>query len=170
MATCTTAGCVNAAYAKIAKPEVVARIVYYSNLLRLRPGDRVASHHLLSNIPVNDEEYTRLSALGELLYPDETTREIDAVGQAYWHMSRNLARSLKLYPGFLPAFIRYGLIAANSPAEDDYPNWAARVCRSNPGRFLKAFETLSPKDRHYIAKHIIQPKGCKQIAFPEAGQ
>jgi len=167
MATCKTIQCVKATYTKIPRPEVVARIVYYTNLLRLQPGDRAASCALLKNIPATDDEYEHLTTLDGNLYQDETDAEIGAAGQAYWHMSRNLAHALKVCPRFLPAFIRYGILAMPNP-HDDYPNWAARVCRSNPSRFLKAFETLGPKDRHYIAKHIIEPKGCKQIAFPEA--
>jgi len=167
MATCKIVRCVKAAYTEIPRPEVVARIVYYTNLLRLRPGDRGASCALLENIPATDDEYERLTTLDGNLYQDETDAETGAVGQAYWHMSRNLARALKVCPRFLPVFIRYGVLAMPNP-HDDYPNWAARVCRSNPSRFLKAFETLSPKDRHYIARYVIEPEGCKQIAFPEA--
>ena len=167
MATCKTIRCVKAAYTEIPRPEAVARIVYYTNLLRLRPGDRAASCALLEDIPATEGEYERLTTLDGNLYQDETDAEIGAVGQAYWHMSRSLAHALKVCPRFLPAFIRYGILAMPNP-HDDYPNWATRVCRSDPTHFLEAFETLSPKDRHYIAKHIIQPKGCKQIAFPEA--
>jgi hypothetical protein len=167
MASCKGVRCVKANYAKIAKPEVVARIVYYTNILRLRPVDRAASCGLLANIPTTNNEYERLTMLDGNLSEDETDAEIGAVGQAYWHMSGNLARPLKLCPRFLTGFIRYGRLAMPNH-HDDYPNWAARVCRSNPSHFLKAFEALSPEDRRYIANYIIQPSGCKQIAFPEA--
>jgi hypothetical protein len=166
MATCKTVGCVDATYAKIAKPETLARIVYYSGLLRLRPGDRTASLGLLSNIPKENEDQSRLSLL-PVSYVGETTAENVAIAQTYWDYSKNLARALKLFPRFLPAFIGYGRLAIRDH-HDNYPNWAARVCRSNPNRFLEAFETLSPEDRHYVAKYVIQPSGCKQIAFPEA--
>lgn len=168
MATCKTVGCVKAAYGKVENPEIVARIVYYTNILRLQPEDRTASRGLLANIPTTDDEDARFSALTGNLYGGETDAEISAVGQAYWHRSRNLARALKVCPRFLPAFIRYGVITGPAITENDYPDWVTRVCRSGPNRFLKAFETLSVKDQHYIAKHIIQPEGCKQIAFPEA--
>lgn len=167
MATCKSMGCVKANYARIANPEIVARIVYYTNRLRLDPGDRAASCGLLAHIPETGNEYDRLTTLDGFLYDDETTEEIDAVGQAYWHMSRNLAHALEVCPHFLPAFIRYGRLAIQNH-HDDYPDWAARVCRSNPSRFLKAFETLSSNDRHYIAKYIIQPESCKQIGTHEA--
>lgn len=168
MATCKTVGCLKQNYAKIRKLEIVARIVYYSNLLRLQPSSRKAAYGLLTNMPTNDNQYTRLGTLEGSLFEDETDTQIRAVGDAAWSMSRNLARSLKIYPCFLPAFIRYGLIAAPNPVEDDYGDWVAQVCRSNPTRFLRAFKTLSSKDQQYVAKYIIQPVGCKQIAVPEA--
>lgn len=167
MATCKAVQCVTAAYAGIRRPEAVARIVYYTNLLRLRPGDGAASRGLLENIPATADEYERLTTLDGNLYQGETDAEIGAVGQAYWHMSRNLAHALEVCPRFLPAFIRYGILAMPNP-HDRYANWAVQMCRSNPSRFLGAFQTLSPDDRRYIAKHIIQPRGCRQIAFPEA--
>lgn len=164
MATCKSVRCVKAAYTKITRPEIVAKIVYYTNILRFDPGESAASCGLLANIPATGNEYDRLSTLTGFVYANETTRAIEAVAQAYWGMSKNLARALKACPRFLPAFIRYGRVAVQNH-QDDYPDWAARVCRSNPSRFLKAFETLSPKDRHYIARYVIQPRGCKQIAI-----
>ncbi len=167
MATCNDIPCVRAEYGKIAKPEIVARIVYFTNILRLRPGDPSASCGLLESMPRNYDEYTSVTTLDSNLYADETDVQIGAVGQAYWHMSRNLAHALNACPRFLPGFIRSGIVAIPN-AHDDYPNWAARVCRSNPKRFLQAFDTLSAKDRAYITEVIIQPRGCKQLAFPEA--
>jgi hypothetical protein len=166
MATCESAGCVKATYAKMAGPDIVARVVYFTNLLRLNPGDRVAARGLLQNIPRTGRQDARLIVLSTNMYPGETDAEIRAVGRAYWNFSRNLAHGLRLHPEFLPSFIRYGTIAL-SP-HSTYPNWATQVCRANPGRFLRAFETLSAQDRRYIAKYVIQPKGCKQVAFPEA--
>ena len=166
IATCKAVSCIDTTYAKIGKPETLARIVYYSSLLRLRPGDRAASIGLLSNIPKENEDHSRLSLL-PVSYVGETTAENVAVAQTYWNFSKNLAHALSVCPHYLPSFIRYGRLAIRDH-HDDYPNWAARVCRSNPSRFIRAFETLSPEDQHYIAKYVIQPRGCKQIAFPEA--
>lgn len=166
MATCKTVACVRHAYAKIRKPDIVARIVYFSRLLALRPGDADAALGLLQNIPRTEDENGQMIILATTMYPDETDAEIEIVGQAFWHYSRNLVHALRLHPEFLPAFIRYGTIAL-SP-HSTYPNWAAKVCRSDPKRFLRAFQALSPKNRAYIAHYVIQPHGCKQIAFPEA--
>lgn len=167
MAMCKSAGCITQSYARIAKPEIVARIVYYSNLLRLQRSSRRAAYGLLANIPTNDDQYSRLTRLAENLFQDETDAQIEAVAEADWHFSRDLAQSVKLYPQFLPAFIRYGRIAIQD-AHDDYANWAARVCRSNPNQFVQAFQSLRPADKDYISHFVIEPKGCKQVAFPEA--
>lgn len=166
MAMCDTAECVNAAYSRIRHPDLVARLVLYSNLARLDPSDREAGCHLLANLPKTGRAFGMLSSLGVPLYPDETYAEQVAVSDAYWQLNRRLAKALKCCPGNLPAFIRYGHLAIRD-SHNDYPNWAVRVCRSNPSHFLEAFETLSLEDQHYIAKYVIEPKGCKQIAFPE---
>lgn len=167
MAMCNTEACVNASYSKIRHPDAVAHLVLYSNLVRLNPSNKDAGCHLLANLPKTSLAFAKFSGLGVPLYPDETYEEQVAVSAAYWHLNQRLAKALKCCPGYLPAFIAYGRLAIRD-SHNDYPNWASRVCRSNPSRFLKAFETLSPKDQHYIAKYVIQPKGCKQIAFPEA--
>lgn len=166
MATCKTVACIREAYAAVREHDLITNIVYYANLLRLRPSDRCAARGLLHSIPQNIEENARMSVLGTSMYPAETDKEIKTVGQALWHFDRNLAHAVKLCPRFLPEFVRYGTVALSPVSK--YPNWAARVCRSNPKRFLKAFRTLSEKDQQYIAKYVIQPEGCKQIAFPEA--
>lgn len=166
MATCKIAACVKRTYSKIHKPEIVARIVYFSRLLALDRKDAKAALGLLQNIPQTEGENRQMILLATVMYPGETNKDIDAVGQTYWHFSRNLALALRMHPELLPAFVQYGTIALTP--HSTYPNWAAKVCRSNPERFLKAFRTLSPKDRRYIAKYVVQPEGCKQIAFPEA--
>ena len=167
MASCKSIGCIKSVYAKIEKPEVVARIVYFTNMLRLQSGNKDYSCGLLTNMPQSDNGYIKLTTLASNLYMDESDKQIDMVGLAYWHMSRNLAQALKVCPKYLAAFIRYGQIAMPN-MHDPYPGWVTHVCKRNPGRFIKAFQTLSPKARHYISHYIIQPKGCKQIAVQEA--
>lgn len=166
MATCKTIACINTSYAKISKPEMVARIVYYTNLLRIDPKSQSASHGLLLNIPRTGRQNAHLIVLSTNMYPGETDGEISAVGQAYWNFNQNLAHALRLHPEFLPAFIRYGTVALT--LQSTYPKWATRVCKLNPERFLRAFRTLRVKDQQYIAKYVMQPKGCKQIFYPEA--
>jgi len=164
MSMCRTRPCVRKEYARVLKPQVVSQVVYYSKLLALQPKSKPAACGLLRSIPRSEEE-NDLSQLGTSLYPGESDREIKATDRASWHFSRNLAHALKLCPQYLPQFIQYGTIAL-SPT-NSYPNWAARVCRSNPKRFLQAYRTLSAKDQQYIAKYVIHPESCKQIAYPE---
>jgi len=164
MSLCQTVRCVRKEYAGISKPQVVSQVAYYSKLLTLQPDSKTAACGLLRSIPRSEEE-NDLGQLNTSLYPGESYAEIVATGRAFWKFSRNLAHALKLCPQYLPQFIQYGTIAL-SPT-NSYPNWAARVCRSNPKRFVKAFHTLGAKDQQYIAKYVIHPESCKQIAYPE---
>ncbi len=163
MSACRTTGCVRKVYATISRQEIVARVGYYSKLLALQPDSKPAACGLLRSIPRTEDE--DIEQLNTSLYPGESYAEIVATGRAFRKFNRNLAHALKLCPQYLPQFIKYGTIAL-SPT-NSYPNWAARVCRSNPKRFLQAFRTLSAKDQEYIADVVIRPKDCKQIAFPE---
>jgi hypothetical protein len=165
MSMCRTTQCVRETYAGISKPENLARVAYYSSLLALQPESKPAACGLLRNMPRTGSDNALLAFLATSLYPGESVAEIKATGPASWNFSRNLAHALKLCPQYLPEFIQYGTIAL-SPTSS-YPNWAGRVCRSNPKRFLKAYRTLSAKDQRYITKYVIHPNGCKQIAFPE---
>lgn len=165
ISTCRTARCVRKGYASNSKHGIVARIAYYSKLLALQPESKSAACGLLRSIPRTQQQSNDLGILEANMYPGESDSDIRAAGEAYWNFSRNLAHALKLCPQYLPQFIRYGTLAI-SPT-NSYPNWAARVCRSNPKRFLQAFRTLSAKDQEYIADVVIRPKDCKQIAFPE---
>jgi len=165
MSTCRTTRCVRKEYAAISEQGILARVAYYSKLLALQPKSKPAACGLLRSIPRTGSDNALLAFLATSLYPGESVAEMDATGRASWNFSRNLAHALKFCPQYLPHFIQYGTIAL-SPTSS-YPNWAARVCRSNPKRFLQAFHTLSAKDQQYIAKYVIHPKGCKQIAYPE---
>ncbi|MGH9474039.1 MAG: hypothetical protein ACRD2F_02715 [Terriglobales bacterium] len=42
-----------------------------------------------------------------------------------------------------------------------------KICRANPKRFLHAFRQLSPPDQCYFSHRVLDPHGCKQLAFPE---
>lgn len=165
MSMCHTVRCVQKEYAGISKPQLASRVAYYSKLLALQPDSKPAACALLQSIPRTREEEADIELLNTILYPGESDAEIDATGRAASNFSRNLAHALKLCPQYLPQFIQYGAIAL-SPTSS-YLNWAARVCRSNPKRFLQALRTLSVKDQQYIAKYVIHPEGCKQIAYPE---
>lgn len=167
MACCRSTRCIKAQYSRIRKPGTVARIVYYSKLIALSPSDAAAALGLLKNFPRSEDENGELIGLQMSMYDDETTRQMNAVAQIYWKFNQRLAQALRSHPQFLARFIKYGEIGFLD-AQSDYPDWAARVCRRNPSAFLKAFSTLPSKDRSYIAEHIIQPRGCKQIAIPEA--
>lgn len=167
MACCRSTRCIKAQYSRIRKPGTIARIVYYSKLLDISPSDSAAELGLLKNLPRTEETNEELISLQVSMYGDETTEQMNAAGRIYWKFNRILAQALRSHPQFLARFIKYGEIGFLD-AQSDYPDWAARVCRRNPSAFLKAFSTLPSKDRGYIAKHIIQPRGCKQIAIPEA--
>ncbi|HZT72649.1 MAG TPA: hypothetical protein VE996_03270 [Terriglobales bacterium] len=135
--------------------------------MALRPRDANAALGLLRNIPKWDCDQTELLRLAGSIFEDETDSDIIAVGRAYWHLSENLARALRLHPEFLAAFIQYGQIAILTP-NDPYPSLVSRICRADPSRFERAFKSLPDKDQRYISSVIIQPQGCKQIAVPEA--
>lgn len=167
MAQCRTVACVRRVYAKLRHPEVIARLVYYTSLQRLEPDNRHAACGLLRNMPRGGRAYPRLLYLGGYIAPGESEDQVLALGQSYWRLNGHLAQAMKLCPGHLPAFIKYGETAFADP-HNDYGDWAAKICRANPKRFLRALRTLSPPDQCYFSHRIIDPHGCKEIAVPEA--
>jgi hypothetical protein len=114
-------------------------------------------------MPQTGHQFEGLLSTGGALYPTESVREIRALSDVYWGLNGRLVAALRLFPGYLAAFVAYGRLAMRDP-HNDYPDWAARVCRSDTKRFLEAFHMMSKRDQHYIARHVIQPRGCTQIA------
>lgn len=89
MAMCQTVVRVKANYARVPKPEIAARFVYYSKLLELMPKDREAAKGLINTLPRDEKQANRLSMLGGSLYLGETGNEIGMIAR-YAHGSEVL--------------------------------------------------------------------------------
>jgi hypothetical protein len=163
MATCTTSACVRSEYAKVARRGSLTRLARSFNLIRTGDRSRAAACSLLRDMPRSGSQYDRLGLLGGFLYAGESVRQINATGQLFWHLSDYLAVAVARCPERLAAFIAYGRVAIRNH-EDDYPDRVALVCRQNPKRFSMAFKSLPPADRRYVARYVIHPDGCRQIA------
>lgn len=168
IASCQSAACATAAFRRIHRPDTAAKVVYYTELLALRPHERRYALDLLLITPKSECEMITLFNLNSSLFKAESFLDMRRVGSAYDNLSRNFAAALNSYPEFFPRFLKFGEVALNDSCSDDYPAVVTHVCQTNPGRFRRAFETLSKADQAYISKFIIKPNSCKQIAVSEA--
>ncbi|MGH9474037.1 MAG: hypothetical protein ACRD2F_02705 [Terriglobales bacterium] len=117
-------------------------------------------------MPASRLAYSNFLYLSTYIAPNETQAQLDALSGNGWYFNEHLAAAMKLCPGHLADFIHYGETAFGDP-HNDYANWAAKICRANPKRFLHAFWKLSPQDQCYFSHRVLDPHGCKQIDFPE---
>jgi hypothetical protein len=144
------------------------RTVIYEKWLLLQPSSLDAAKGLLENIPTTDREVMLLFTLPDW-HEGATTSEAQMESLDHLHTvwPRLLARAVQRLPGFLPAYIRYGLLAGDD-IHSDYTGYEQEVCRSDSKRFEAAFLTLSTSDQAYIRKHVFNPSGCKPIFLSEA--
>lgn len=167
MLQCRTAACLRPFRPAAQRAGEAARLAYFSRMLALLPGDRRAARGLLLNLPTSSwQPLSELGWLGTTLWEGETPAQMIAAGRPFESLSQHAASAVLLFPEFMPRFLLYGLLAIQNP-HDPFPDWAARACSSNPGRFRRAFHTLNLEEQRRFAKFIVQPRGCKQVGFPE---
>ncbi len=128
MAQCRSAACVRRAYTRLAHPGIIARLVYYTKLLRLQPKNREAACGLLGSMPASRLAYSNFLYLSTYISPSETQAQLNALSGNGWYFNEHLAAAMKLCPGHLADFIHYGEMAFGNP-HNDYANWAQNLPR-----------------------------------------
>lgn len=167
---CRTDACLRSFRYALRPGSQLTRLVYFSQFLKLHPGNAEASAGLLRNLPSGPSgrsTYSQLIALGTQLWVEETPAEIVAGGRPLELLTGQAAAAIKNNHRYLAKFLKYGLIAITNP-HDRYGEAAETVCKKNPQSFSKAFHNLTLDQRVRYRKYIVDPVGCKQVAFAEA--
>jgi hypothetical protein len=166
MSLCGDVECLNA-YRQQAGSTKLGRIVYYEKWILLEPS-KTAAEGLLHNIPVSEAEQSQMMTLPDW-HQDATksTKDMESLAQIYEHWPHSLANAVMMFPQYLPAYIRYGLLAPND-VHSDYTGNEERVCRNDPAQFQAAFERLDGKTQAHLRKHVFNPEKCRAIFITEA--
>ena len=165
MSTCRDMPCLDAHRERVGNSKL-ARIVYYEKWILLERS-KAAAEGLLRNLPQTESEQSQMMTLGDR--HDDATKsknEIAALAEIYENWPRSIADAVIVFPQFLPAYIRYGLLARND-IHSDYTGNEERVCHADPARFQAAFERLDRKTQAELRKHVFNPDKCRAIFVAE---
>jgi len=160
---CPKVPCLNA-YREQVGVGKLARIVFYEKWILLEPS-RTAAEGLLRNLPESEAEQSQLMSLRDAA----TNSKEDSAGLAeiYRSWPRSIADAVIVFPQYLPAYLRFGLLAPND-IHSDYTGNEERVCRKDPARFRAAFEYLNGKTQVHLRKYVFDPEKCRAIFVSEA--
>ena len=163
---CGDVECLNA-YREKAGSTKLARIVYYEKWLLLEPS-RTAAEGLLHNIPASESEQSQMMMLPSW-HDDATksTKDMESLAGIYQNWPRSIANAVMAFPQYLPAYIRYGLLAPND-VHSDYTGNEERVCHNDPARFQAAFDSLDRKTQSRLRKFVFNPEKCRAIFISES--
>ena len=159
IAACQSIACLTAH-----QPAIHNRIewtVLYANWLLLKPSSREAARGLLENMPATDQEQMFMFTL-PVWHKGATTsdEQLARLDDIYNEWPRLLSLAVLRWPEFLPAYIRYGKLAAQY-LHTDYTDYEQKVCKKDRSGFDSAFHTLSAEDQALIRRFVFDPDGCQ---------
>jgi len=77
-----------------------------------------------------------------------------------------MAKAVLLVPKKMSVYVEFAPETLNP--EEDYAVQMKAVCLGNHKGFAQAVAGLPTRDRDWFIGHILNPKGCRVLAFPEA--
>jgi hypothetical protein len=165
MAKCSDMTCLDS-YREQVGNHKLAKIVFYEKWLLLEHA-KAAAEGLLRNLPQTETEESQLMTLRD--WHDDSTKsneELTALADIYEKWPESIADGVLVFPQFLPAYIRYGLLARND-IHSDYTGNEERVCHADPPSFQAAFYRLDRKSQSELRKFVFNPEKCRAIFFSE---
>ena len=160
---CPDLPCLNA-YREQGGGSKLARIVFYEKWILLAPS-RTAAEGLLRNLPESEAEQAQMMTLRDA--PTNSKEDSSALAGIYQSWPSSIADAVIAFPQYLPAYLRFGLLAPND-IHSDYTGNEERVCRKDPARFRAAFEYLNGKTQAHLRKFVFDPEKCRAIFVSEA--
>ena len=142
----------------------LARIVFYEKWILLELS-RTAAEGLLRNLPESEAEQAQMMTLRDAA--TNSKEDSSALAEIYQSWPSSIADAVIAFPQYLPAYIRFGLLAPND-IHSDYTGNEERVCRKDPARFRAAFEYLNGKTQAHLRKYVFDPEKCRAIFVSEA--
>ena len=165
IATCPDMTCVESHREEVGTHKL-SRIVYYEKWILLEHS-KAAAEGLLRNLPQTDSEQQQMMTLAQPYDAAESKQDTAALAEIYQNWPRSIADAVLVFPQFLPAYIRYGLLA-RSDVHSDYTGNEERVCHADPSRFQDAFYRLDRKSQSELRKFVFNPEKCRAIFLSES--
>lgn len=144
-----------------------ARVVFASRAFKLRPTKQRTAILLLNLLPQNEAQHNTWMTLGDRLCSNESIADMKSLAQVGENLPHDLAKAVLLVPDKLPSYVAYASTSVQDP-HSDYATQMQTVCRVKHPEFLKAVEELPTEKRDWLVKHVLNPDGCRVLAFPEA--
>lgn len=144
-----------------------ARVVFAARAFELRPTEQRTAILLLSLVPQNQAQHNTWMTLGDSLCSNEAIADMKSLAQIGENLPRDLAKAVLLAPDKLPRYVAYASTSVQDP-HSDYAIQMQTVCRVKHLEFLKAVKELPTKDKDWLVEHVLNPDGCRVLAFPEA--
>jgi hypothetical protein len=141
-------------------------LVFAVRMLEIK-HDTNSARRLIELIPRNHDEDGVWHSLEGFLCDQESVAEIKSLGGLQARLPHDLARAVDDCPDKMYEFISYAYDSIQDP-HSDYAVQMQPVCRRQHGRFLKAVNQMSEKDRDWFTTKIFDPADCRAIALPEA--
>jgi len=165
---CTNIKCLSEAESGSTHSQLI-ELVFYTKSIQINPLSKTAAAGLLRHTPRTVEELDLFAKLIASVSPNETDSENRALAKVYFNYPANLAKAAKCEKSALERFLAFGRIAIHDP-HLDYPQQAARLCKSNHRIFLKGFSELVPNEQLYFRTRIVNPETCRAVAKTEADE
>jgi hypothetical protein len=145
-----------------------ALIVTAFRTFYLKPTAQNAER-LLSAIPTDEAQGTEIMTLGDSLCDHEAFADMLVLGQVTEKLPSELARAVLAAPRFMPAYVKYALIAVLDP-HNDYAVQMRRVCQKKHDSFAVAIAGLSTPEQQRFNKYVMSVANCEVLSVPEAGR
>lgn len=88
-----------------------------------------------------------------------SAEEDQARDAAYDEAEQLAARALMFSPGRMDQYVHFGLFATED-VHSQYGSLSVPICRTFKMRFRQAVDRLTPENRLWFTKHIVDPDGC----------
>jgi len=147
-----------------------ARLIFAARMLEIDPNNKSTAADLIRLIP-KDELSPEQAVWLDLLQIDEDPNrclpdsDLKPLGLLQYHLPRLLARAVLLVPGKMPEYVSYALISTCPDCDNAVQ--MRKVCTARHQQFVDAVNKLSPKNKNWFVSEILNPVGCRIIAFPE---
>jgi len=166
MSACADMACLDG-YRQHVGDQKLAKIVYYEKWILLQHA-KAAAEGLLRNLPQSELEQSQLMTLADWHEDATTPRQVTAaLAEIYENWPRSIADAVLAFPQFLPAYIRYGVLARKD-VHSDYTGNEERVCHADPAAFQAAFDRVDRRMQSELRKFVFNPEKCRAIFFSES--
>jgi hypothetical protein len=145
-----------------------AQLAFALRRFELDPSNREWAGALLSLIPNSAVQLDAWNSdnFCSAQCQTESDADVESICKLRFRFSRDMAKAVLLVPKKMSVYVEFAPETLNP--EEDYAVQMKAVCLGNHKGFAQAVAGLPTRDRDWFIGHILNPKGCRVLAFPEA--